>query len=784
MKKVLFTDRWTYGLKGEEKVAVALPHDAMQLQERHPDEKSGSGCAYFPGGIYTYEKTWTVPKEDMGKKVMLLFEGVYRNTIVKVNGQVVREKHYGYISFIADLTDALKEGENVIEVEADNSQTPNSRWYSGGGIYRPVWLLTGDDKSIKPYGVKVKTLSIQPAKVRVTVDAGASDAEVEILYDGQAVAKGNGCDVEFEIDDAKLWDEEHPELYTCKVTAMEDGVAVDTYETSFGIRMVECSPKGLFVNGKETLLRGGCIHSDNGIIGVASCKEAEYRKVKLLKGAGFNALRIAHNPASPALLDVCDQLGMYVMDEGWDMWYKRKTKFDYGMHFMDDYAEDIQTMVDIDYNHPSVLMYSIGNEISEPAEEKGIAMAKTLADGFRALDDTRLVTVGCNITILANSKAGNDTFDPESDSSNGNHDNEPKGMDSTAFNEMISNLGNMMENAANSPEADEASTPVFDQVDIAGYNYAFGRYTMDGELHPERVIVGSETFPHCIYRNWQLVKELPYLIGDFMWTAIDYIGEVGIGAWSYTEDGCGFTKPYPWVLAESGALDLIGTPTGEQYMAQAAWDVLDAPAIAVAPDLCYPGVIPAKGGWRGSNAIPSWSFSGCEGRAASVEVYSADAELELLINGKSQGRKKTADGRAVFDCVYESGTLTAVSYDASGNEAGRSTLESATGSLSLRLTQEEGCEAVKAGSVVYVDVDIVGENGVVESNADAEVTVTVEGGTLLGFGSARARTAERFTDGKYTTYYGRALAAVKVGESGKAVIKAVAKDMAAECELR
>ena len=785
MKKILFTEGWLYGLKGEEKHPVILPHDAMQLQQRDPEAKSGSGCAYFPGGFYTYEKRWTVPADCKDKQLILHFEGVYRNTVVKVNGTVVGHKHYGYIPFWMDITDSVRVGEeNLIEVEADNRQTPNSRWYSGGGIYRPVWLWVGDKVHISPCSLKVKTLSIDPAVIQVSMDTNADSAEIAIFSDGKQILSADGLNAEFTIDNAKLWDEVHPYLYSCKATVKRDGKVVDTAETTFGIRMVESSPKGFFVNGKSTLLRGGCIHSDNGVIGAASFPEAEYRKVKLLKNAGFNAIRVAHNPAAPALLDACDKLGMYVMDEGWDMWYKRKTKYDYGVDFMENYADDIRAMVDTDYNHPCVVMYSIGNEISEPGEEKGVELAGKLADGFRKLDDTRIITVGCNITILMSSQNGQETFDPDSDKTDGSFGSSFGEMDSTKFNEIISQLGGQMENAANSPAADSASSPLFEKVDVAGYNYAYGRYAIDAALHPERVIVGSETFPQCIYRNWQAVKKHPNLIGDFMWTAIDYIGEVGIGAWSYDKDGIGFTKPYPWLLGDTGALDLIGTPTGEIYMAQAAWELLNAPAIAASPDFCHPGIAVAKGGWRGTNSIPSWSFAGCEGNPGSVEVYSTGASVELILNGRSLGRKETANGAAFFACNYEAGTLEAVSFNAEGEETGRSRLKSAQGKLSIRLTQEANGNPVKAGSLVFVDADLVGENGIVESNADVPLTVTVEGGTLIGFGSARPRTPEKFTDGQYRTYYGRAMAAILLGESGEATLKAFGGGMSAELILK
>ena len=646
----------------------------------------------------------------------------------------------------------------------------------------------------------MRTVSLNPAKVHVSADLypdapGERSFSFEISKDGKTVISTGpltSSEAELTVPDAMLWDEDHPDLYTLKAEVFVNGKSNtepwDSAKTSFGIRMVSCSEQGLFVNGKETLLRGGCLHSDNGIIGTASFPEAELRKARLLKEAGFNAIRSAHNPCSPALLSACDRLGIYVMDEGWDMWYKRKTRYDYGDDFMDNYEADIRAMVDTDYNHPSVLMYSIGNEISEPAEERGVELAGKLADTFRSLDPDRLVTVGCNITILSSSKAGHETFDPDSDSSNGVHDDEPRELDSTAFNELMSQMGSNMEMSANSDEADQASAPVFEKVDIAGYNYAYGRYEMDGKLHPGRLINGSETFPHCIYRNWSYVKKLPYLIGDFMWTAIDYIGEVGIGAWSYTPDGNGFTKPYPWLLGETGAMDLLGTPTGELYMAQAAWDKLDCPAIAVSPNVAHPGIIPAHGAWRGTNTIPSWSFRGCEGNPTEIEVYgsSGAASAELFVNGKSAGRKKLEDGRALFSQLYEAGTIEAVLFDAAGQETSRSSLSSASGDLSLRLQEEKPekpDELQGSFSLRYVKIELTGENGVVESNSDAEVEVSVRDGILLGFGSARARSEESFLSGTYRTYYGRALAAVLLRKGDQAVLHAKCQHLESELTL-
>lgn len=763
MKKIRFTDGWKFGFQGKEMKQVSLPHDAMLMSKREKDAASTSGGAYFLGDIYCYEKEWFVEEAFKEQKLILHFEGVYRNTTVWLNGKVVGEKKYGYAPFWIDVTDNVIYGEsNLIRVEADNHETPNSRWYSGGGIYRPVWLYVGDKSGIMPYEVKVETISIDPPTVKVHVDSTAS-LKLSILDGEEVVATASENNAVIEIKDGKLWDAEHPYLYELKAEILNDNEQViDESTTEFGIRSIECSTKGLFINGKETLLRGGCVHSDNGVIGVASYKEAEYRKVKLLKNAGFNAIRCSHNPVSSAFLEACDHLGIYVMDEGWDMWYKRKTTYDYGRDFMDHWREDVQAMVRTDYNHPSVLMYSIGNEVSEPATEEGISLGGELAAEFKKLDSTRLTTIGCNIAILTASKAGVETFNPDSGNTSGENHNPAaeKEMDSTAFNEMIASIGDIMRKPVLSPEADEATSSIFSKVDVAGYNYATVRYEMDGELHPDRVVVGSETFPHDIWKNWELVKKLPYVIGDFMWTAIDYMGEVGIGAWSYDADGIGFAKPYPWLLAESGALDLLGNPTGEIFLANAAWGQINAPKIGVSPNVCHPGVVPAKGGWRGNNDIASWSFEGCEGNTTTVSVYTTDASAELVLNGRSLGTQEVTDGVATFSVAYESGELCAISYDENGKETGRSALVSATGEKNVFIEKREHLS--DDTELTYFDVMIKGENGVVEANKDQKIRLNIIGGELVGFGSARARSEESLVSGEYTTYYGKALAAVRV----------------------
>lgn len=751
MKKISFNQNWTCN-----GTPVTLPHDAQILEKRNPAVSDG-GHGYFPGGIYTYEKTFTAPAEWEGKKVLVEFEGVYKNSTVSLNGNVVGGHKYGYTAFTVELTGLNYGAENTLTVVADNSKLPNSRWYTGSGIYRPVWLHVGDAEHIAYQGVKITTLSIDPAVIRVETEATA-DVSVEILDGDTVIAAGSGADCEITVPGAKLWSDETPNLYTARVTCGGDVV-----EEKFGIRKIEWSNKGLFINGKETLLRGGCVHHDSGILGAATYDESEWRRVRILKEAGFNAIRAAHNPCSRAMLEACDHYGMYVMDETFDMWYNRKTKNDYGLDFEENWADDTAAMVNRDYNHPSVILYSIGNEVAEPCEAKGIEYGKKQIDLIHSLDATRPVTCGLNLMIISRAAKGQgiyqdvDKNQEEIKKANKSSDANPQNA-SLMFNIMVSFVGTGMNKGGNSPKVDALATPIIDALDIAGYNYGSGRYPLEEKQHPERIIFGSETFPQDIYKNWEMVKKYPYVLGDFMWTSWDYLGEAGIGAWSYT-GGMPFNRPYPWVLAGAGVIDICGVPDGSCRYASTVWGLEKAPRIAVKP-VNHPGVRVSRSVWRGTNAIESWAWSGCEGNKAEVEVYSDAHAVELLVNGKSLGKKKIKECKAIFKTRYASGKIEAVAYDAGGRELLRSELNSATGKLSICAQPEKASAAI--GEIVYVPVTLQGENGVVEANADKKLTVTVEGGELLGFGSANPCTEEQYHTGSFTTYYGRALAIVRV----------------------
>ena len=769
MKKISFNTGWSCN-----GAPVTLPHDAQILEKRNPSVSDG-GHGYFPGGVYTYEKTFVAPADWEGEKVIVEFEGVYKNSTVSLNGNVIGGHKYGYSTFTVELKGLNYGAENKLTVVADNSKIPNSRWYSGSGIYRPVWLHIGGEAHIEYQGVKVTTLSTAPAVIKVETKATA-DVTVEIL-DGEAVvATGSGACCEITVPNAKLWSDETPNLYTAKVTCGEDVV-----EEKFGIRVIEWSTKGLTINGKKTLLRGGCVHHDNGIIGAATYDESEWRRVRILKEAGFNAIRSAHNPTSRAMLEACDHYGMYMMDESFDMWYNRKTKNDYGLDFEENWAEDTAAMVNRDYNHPSVIFYSIGNEVAEPCEAKGLEYGKKQIDLIHSLDATRPVTCGLNLMIIGRAAKGQGLYkDGEQTQTVTQESKEEKVQNgSLAFNIMASFIGTGMNKGGNDPKVDAAATPIINALDIAGYNYGSGRYPLEEKQHPERIIFGSETFPQDIYKNWEQVKAHPYILGDFMWTSWDYLGEAGIGCWSYT-GGMPFNRPYPWVLAGAGVIDICGTPDGSCRYASTVWGLEKAPRIAVKP-VNHPGVRPSKSVWRGTNAIESWAWAACEGNKAEVEVYSDAATVELLLNGKSLGKKKLKEMKAIYKTKYASGTLTAVAYDVTGREVSRRDLVSATGKAKVAVKSE--VTTAKPGEIVYVPVEIVGENGVVESNADKKLTVTVEGGELLAFGSANPCTEEQYHTGTFTTYYGRALAIVRAGEAGVVTVSVDGENAAAEIQI-
>ena len=787
MKKYTFCSDWTckhLDAPGPG-TPVQIPHDAMLAEPRSELAASGINGAWFEGHDYLYEKHFTLGPELADKKLILEFEGVYRKAEVHVNGQKLAFRPYGYTNFYVDVTDHLIVGQdNLIQVISRTTDQPNSRWYSGAGIYRPVNLWVADREHILINGVKIRTLSINPAKVEIAIKTSdAGKISVDIL-DGDTVVAG--CEqetygelvIELEIPDAKLWSPDTPNLYICRVRIGNDEVNV-----SFGVRTLEWGRGGILINGNRVILRGACIHHDNGILGAACWADAEERKIRLLKENGYNAIRSAHNPCSKALLDACDKLGVLVMDEYIDHWYIHKTQYDYVDFFDQWWHQDLADMVDKDYNHPSVIMYSTGNEVSETAQPKGIILAKALTDYLHDLDNTRPVSCGVNIFfnflssvglgVYSDDKAKKEAEAAEKARSAGKQAKKSAAVGSEFFNNLAGMLGDeFMKRGATLPFCDWKTKDAFANMDIAGYNYGVYRYEHDLKKYPDRLILGSETFCKDAYRFWELAKTEPRLVGDFVWAGMDYLGEVGIGSWEYKDYAPRFDKGPGWIAAGSGRLDLTGKPLGEALYTKVAFELEPGPRIAVCP-VNHTGDPHSPSSWRMSNALESWSWDGCEGKPADVEVYARAASVALFVNGTQVGRKKLKnDCIARFRCAYQHGKIEAVSYDESGKEIGRNILRSAGPETQLMAQPEQ--ITVKPGGLAYVRLRYTDGAGITKPLCRGKLKVSVEGGQLLALGNACPyyETDLSYLDDTCDTYYGEALAVVQAGTHGQLRITA------------
>lgn len=764
MQRTDFNAAWEF-FNGKETMIVNLPHDAMLSEKRDRQNPANGACAYFGGNRYSYRKKWRV-EDPQGKTYILQCEGVYQNASVSVNGKQASVRPYGYVNFYTDLTPYLHEGENEIEIIADNVDTPNTRYYSGAGVYREVHLLTGGSSYIKPEGVKITTENNNTVRVR-TDYVGEGTVHVAVSDKEKAVAETDGADVRLTIPDAKTWDEDQPYLYTCKVSLEKDGQVIDEVTERFGIRTLSWNKKGFFVNGKETLLRGACVHHDNGILGACAFRDAEYRRVRILKKAGFNAVRSSHNPISKAFLDACDELGVYVMDETWDYWLIHKNPYDQAKdHFKDWWQKDVDAMIGIDYNHPSVVMYSIGNEISELGTPEGQALCKEIARYVKEKDSARAVTCGINLMLASMAAKGKGLYSNDNGGENKNGSNTLDSMPTSAFyNVMMNKIGGIMDRAAATKGADRVCNSIAPLLDIPGYNYATSRYEKESKARPEGCFVGSETLPKTLYRNWEKVKEIPNLIGDFMWTGWDYLGETGLGTIRYLHKK---TKEsaYPGlpILSGSGMIDICGHPQAEVGWNKVIWGLQEKSVIAVDP-VMFGDYNRGVSMWRNTDAVESWSFEGYEGCKTNVTVYSDAAQATLVLNGKKIGTKKIKECKAVFkNVVYEPGTLGVIAMDESGKETGRSALKSAVGETAIKLHADKDSLHADGQELCFIELRLVGENGITKASVDQKVQVEVSGaGTLQGFGSAVPNTEGSFLSGTYTTYQGRALIAVRAG---------------------
>ena len=766
--------------------AVTLPHDAMLAEPRTAISAGGTNTGWYEGYDYEYQRTLTVPENELADTHILEFEGVYHNAEVWLNGQKAAFRPYGYTNFYVDCAPYLHAGENELRVIARNADQPNSRWYSGAGIYRPVQLWKARGAHITLNGVKIRTLSLQPAIVEVRVKTTAPGTVRLTVDDLPAMQQESDGEAVFTLtlDNARLWTPETPNLYTCRVSFADDEVT-----ETFGVRKVEWGTDGFLLNGKRYIIQGACIHHDNGLLGAVCDPDAVARKVRLLKANGYNAIRSAHNPCSKALLTECDRQGMLVMDEYIDHWYIHKTEHDYVDYFNDWWRQDLTDMVEKDYNHPCVVLYSTGNEVSETAQKRGIALTKEMTDFLHGLDDSRPVTCGVNIFfnflssigfgVYSDEKAKKEAERAEKAKQRGEKAAKKKAVGSQFFNNLAGLLGDeFMKRGATLHGCDVKTRDAFANMDIAGYNYGIYRYKHDLKKYPQRLILGSETFCNDAYKFRELAKQEPRLVGDFVWAGMDYLGEVMVGSWEYADYAETFDGGLGWVSAGSGRIDLTGKPLGEALYTRVALEADNGPYIAVCP-VNHTGDRHSPSAWKMTNAMPSWSWTGCEGRKANVEVYARAARVELVLNGRTVGSKTLKnDCLARFSIPYESGTLEAVSYDAADHEIGRCKLQSAGGTTRLTLGAEE--PAAQTGHLCYVRLRYTDENGITKPLARGNIQVQVRGGTLVGLGSACPFNKHSYLDSETDTYYGEALAIVRMGDGDAMTIAASDGEYSAE----
>lgn len=786
MKRTPFHDGWTVTRKlaafeSRDGVAppvpVALPHDALRDLPRSPENDGGVHTGYIPGGVFTYSRAFDVPADWADKTVLVEFEGVYRDATVYLNGDFAAHEPNGYAAFTVDAGAFLRFGEvNTLTVDARAHR--DSRWYTGAGIYRPVHLVVADalhlaldgtvvttedidaDRAIVAIATRVANTTRRTRTLRLHWDvlapSGADGAAgevvatdsvpVTVLPGAEAVAR-----TRLRVAEPALWGPDSPALHEVRLTLTDDeGGVLDTDAVTFGIRRLQLDVvDGLRINGAHVDLRGACVHHDNGPLGAVTHAVAEDRKVRLLKEGGFNAIRSAHNPASRALIEACDRHGVLVMDELSDVWNTAKTGFDASIGFDRRWQRDVAGLVAKDRNHPSVILYSIGNEILELATPHGATWSRRIAEEFRRLDATRFVTNGIN-GILANMDKMDDVIGDLAEA-------DP--------NTLMTGLGEQMA-AANASELVTRSTEESAAVlDVVGFNYGDSRNALDAELFPNRVIVGSETFPDRIATLWADVKRFPHLIGDFTWTGFDYIGEAGIGRVEYTDvpdyRSTGTAGPFPYLLAQCGDIDITGHRTSASLYREIAFGLSAGPAIAVHRPQHH-GRPVEKTPWSWDDAVSSWSWGAEPGAPVTVDVYADADEVELLLDGASLGVSPVGEPRpliARFETEYRPGELVAIARR-DGVDIGRATLRSA-GDVALTATAEQH-EVDAAEGLAYVRIALTDAEGTVPCDRDIEVTVTIDGpGELAGLGSGAARTLESFAGPSRRTHDGRLLAIVR-----------------------
>ena len=747
-RKQLFDDNWKFYL-GDAKGAsdinfndkdwrmLDLPHDWSIEGEINPKNSMASEGAFLPGGIGWYRKMFVVPEAMKGKLISINFEGVYMNSEVFINGKSLGKRPYGYSDFVYEITPNINYGtQNIISVRVDNSMQTNSRWYTGSGIYRHVWLIATNPVHIANYGISVTTTDVSATKANVEVktllknetnqpqnvklktelsnsskkNSGSHQITVTLLANSEKQVVQN-----IVVAKPLLWSPETPNLYNAFVQVLHKNESMDANKIDFGIRSIKfTSEKGFQLNGKTIKLNGGCVHHDNGCLGAAAFDRAEERKVKNLKAAGFNAIRTAHNPPSIAFLNACDKLGMLVMDEAFDGWKANKNPYDYSMYFEEWSKRDMETLVLRDRNHPSVIMWSIGNEIIERKSPEALEIAKKLISYIKKYDTTRPVTSGMT------------TWDKDW----------------------------------------EIFDPLMAAHDVAGYNYQIHEAEKDHKRVPSRIIVQTESYSKEAFNNWKLVHNADYLIGDFVWTAHDYLGESGIGRWYYSgEATAGHNSPelFPWHGAYCGDVDLIGQRKPISHYRSMLYNTNESLYMAVREPEPKPLEIKVTQ-WAVWPTWESWTWPGYENKDIQVEVYSKYPKVRLYLNNKMIAEKSTTidqEFKAVFDVPYVVGELMAVGVK-DNKEVEKTYLKTAGNAAKIKLSADRNRVVANGQDLTFITVEVADESGLLQPNAENKLHFTIDGpGVIAGVDNANLKDIDPYVATSRKAWHGRALIVIK-----------------------
>nr|WP_321451023.1 sugar-binding domain-containing protein [uncultured Carboxylicivirga sp.] len=727
--------------------SLNLPHDWSIEGQRSAEAPTGNDGGYFPSGIGWYRKSFKVPALWKGQKVRIYFEGVYMNAEVFVNGHSLGVHPYGYTSFYYDITPYLVYGKgNTIAVKVDNSPQKNCRWYSGSGIYRHVRLDVTAPICIDKWGVGITTLEVSSEKASVEVktiikndfdtaqkimlqtllqdkhknDCGKDEIVVELAPNSLKEVIQN-----IEVQSPDLWSPELPDMYNAISKVYMGEVLADKDYNQFGIRTINYSvEKGFELNGNTIKLNGGCVHHDNGVLGAAAYDRAEERKVELLKSAGYNAVRTSHNPPSEAFLSACDRLGLLVIDESFDGWKVEKTPHDYASVFDDWWEKDIYSMVMRDRNHPSIIMWSSGNEIIERTEPEAVESARMLNSYIRELDSSRPVT-----SAMTSWNQGWKIFDP-----------------------------------------------LMAEHDICGYNYMMHEAESDHERVPKRIIFQSESYPKDAFYNWDMVHSHDYIIGDFVWTAMDYLGESSIGRYFYPgePDGQHFQRDfYPWHGAYCGDIDLIGHRKPISHYRNILWNESEKLYLAVREPNPSEGPIQTTM-WAVWPTWERWTWPGFEDKEIDVEVYSKYPIVRLYLNEKLVGEKITGqqqEYKATFAVKYVPGILKAVGVE-EGKEKENCLIQTSNEASQIRLVADRSSIKADGQDLSFVTVEILDNKGVLVSNAEAALHFSIQGeGEIVGIGNANLKDEEVYVGNSCSAWNGRALVVLKsTRKSGDVVL--------------